>query len=309
MAGLGRLIPSARSLMVFEAAARCGSCGAAAREFNVTQPSVSRSIAQLEGHLGLALFSRGARGLTLTEEGKTLYRAVNEGFERVEGALAAIVAARTQKHVVELSLSTAFVTHWFIPRMQRFHRDFPTVDLRFQLISGTLRGPLGNVDLAMRMQPGEDSDCHAWEFAPELVLPVCSAAYLREHGPLEEGSTGPHTLLLFADPLQDFARYWGPLATPHGAGHASIAFSDYAVVLQAAMNGQGIALGWVSAVSHALGQGTLVPASSRRVATGRAYHLMAPRGRPLKDITLAIRDWLSVEMRADIVRIPHLLGS
>ncbi len=306
MAGLGRLIPSARSLLVFEAAARCGSCGAAAREFNVTQPSVSRGIAQLEAHLGLALFNRGARGLVLTEEGKTLYRAVNEGFERVESALAAIVAARTQKHTVELSLSTGFVAHWLIPRMQRFHRDFPTVDLRFQLISGTLRGPFGNVDLAMRMQPGEDADCHAWKFAPELVLPVCSAAYLREHGPLEGGPEGAHTLLLFADPLQDFAHYWGPLVSAHALSHASIAFSDYAVVLQAAMNGQGIALGWVSVVSHALGEGTLVPASSRRVATGRAYHLMAPRGRPLKDVTLAIRDWLTTEMQADIARIRHL---
>ena len=308
MAGLGRLIPSARSLLVFEAAARCGSCGAAAREFNVTQPSVSRSIAQLETHLGLLLFSRNANGLVLTEEGKTLYRAVSEGFERVEGALAAILAARTRKDVVELSFSTAFVTHWFIPRMQRFYRDFPTVDLRFQLISGTLRGPLGNVDLAMRMQPGEDADCHAWEFAAEMVLPVCSPAYLREYGPLEEGTEGSHTLVLFADPLQDFARYWGPLAGLHAPGRASIAFSDYAVVVQAAMNGQGIALGWVSAVSHVLGEGMLVPASSRRVTTGRTYHLMAPHGRPLKDVTLAIRDWLVVEMHADIARIRHLLA-
>ncbi|MDA8048957.1 MAG: LysR substrate-binding domain-containing protein [Rhodospirillales bacterium] len=308
MAGLGRLIPSARSLLVFEAAARCGSCGAAAREFNVTQPSVSRSIAQLETHLGLLLFTRSVRGLVLTEEGQALYRAVGEGFERIEGALAAIVAARTRKEVVELSFSTAFVTHWFIPRMQRFYRDFPTVDLRFQLISGTLRGPFGNVDLAMRMQPGENTDCHAWEFAPELVVPVCSPAYLRDNGSLEEGCETPHTLLLFADPLQDFARYWGPLRGPRTPASTSVAFSDYAVVVQAAMNGQGIALGWVSAVSHALGQGTLVPASSRRVATGRAYHLMAPRTRPLKDVTLAIRDWLSVEMQADIARISHLLA-
>jgi LysR family transcriptional regulator, glycine cleavage system transcriptional activator len=304
MTSLGRLVPSARSLLVFEAAARCGSCGAAAREFNVTQPSISRSIAQLEAHLGLVLFSRGARGLALTEEGKTLYRAVSEGFERVEGALAAILAARSQKQVVELSFSTAFVTHWFIPRMRRFHRDFPTVDLRFQLISGTLRGPLGNVDLAMRMQPGEDSDCHAWEFVPELVMPVCSPAYLRDHGSLEEGTEAPHTLLLFVDPLQDFAGYWGSSS----AGHAWIAFSDYAVVIQAAMNGQGIALGWVSAVSNLLGEGMLVPASSRRVATGRMYHLMAPRARPLRDVTLAIRDWIMAEMQADFARIGNLLG-
>src|SRR5580692_3381793 len=163
MAGLGKLIPSPRALLIFEAAARTGTCSAAAREFNLTQPSVSRNIAQLEAHLGLALFTRSPVGLELTNEGQVLFRALTEGFQKVEVALRELTAQRTRKQVVELSLSTAFVTHWLIPRLSEFHREFPEVDLRFQLISGTLRGSPGSVDLAMRMHSTDhDADYHNW---------------------------------------------------------------------------------------------------------------------------------------------------
>ena len=95
-------------------------------------------------------------------------------------AIREIIAQQTRKQVVELSLSTAFVTHWLIPRLREFHEAFPEVDLRFQLISGTLRGPPGNVDLAMRMtSPEAEANYHSWPFGPEFVMPVCSPAYLR----------------------------------------------------------------------------------------------------------------------------------
>jgi LysR family transcriptional regulator, glycine cleavage system transcriptional activator len=225
--------------------------------------------------------------------------------------------------VVELSLSTAFVTHWFIPRLTEFHEAFPTIDLRFQLISGTLRGAPGNVDLAMRMGTGESEDYHGWPFAPELVVPVSSPAYLRAHGTLEEpvGELG-HVLLHFSDPLLDWELFWGGALNRRMPGKTWpdktwpektwpektwIEFSDYAVVLQAAMNGEGIAPGWVSAASRALAEGKLVPASTRRVRTGKSYHLVASRARPLRDVVLAIRDWMIAEMRHDMEKIAPLL--
>src|SRR5581483_4747574 len=87
MVALARLVPSLRSLLIFESVARSGSCSAAAREFNLTQPSASRNIAQLESHLGVALFTRTAAGMSLTREGQMLYQALGDGFHRVEGAL------------------------------------------------------------------------------------------------------------------------------------------------------------------------------------------------------------------------------
>ena len=309
MPGLAKLIPSPRALLIFEAAARAGTCSEAAREFNLTQPSVSRNIAQLEQHLGVILFTRSPVGLELTPEGQFLYRALSEGLAKVEAALRELIAERTRKQVVELSLSTAFVTHWLIPRLSEFHLAFPEVDLRFQLISGTLRGAPGNVDLAMRMHtPEHDADHHSWRFAPEIVVPVCSPSYAAAHGTLEAPlrETG-HVLLHLADPLLDWDMFWGGVARRRTKRAIWLEFTDYAVVLQGAMNGEGIALGWITVVARALGEGKLVPASERRVRTGRDYHLFAPRAKPVRDVVLAIRDWMIAQMQLDMERVGDLL--
>ena len=311
MSGLSRLIPSPRTLLIFDAAARAGSCSGAAREFNLTQPSVSRNIAMLESQLGTPLFTRSHNGLELTQEGQLLHSALTEGFQRVEVAIREIMAQQTRKQVVELSLSTAFVTHWLIPRLREFHDAFPEVDLRFQLISGTLRGPPGNVDLAMRMtSPEGEANYHSWPFGPEIVLPVCSPGYLQSHGKLEQPtSERGHVLLHFSDPLLDWEKLWGaPLASRRTPRMTWIEFSDYAVVLQAAMNGEGIALGWVTAASRALHEGKLVVASERSIRTGRNYHLFAPRNKPLRDVVLAIRDWLIEQMQTDLAKLDGLVG-
>lgn len=309
MAGLAKLVSSPRALLIFEAAARHGTCSAAAREFNLTQPSVSRNIAQLEQQLGMLLFTRSPSGLELTPEGEVLFRALTEGFQRVETAINELIAQHTRKQVVELSLSTAFVTHWLIPRLSEFYRVFPEVDLRFQLISGPLRGAPGNVDLAMRMHAGDvDPECQSWHFAPELVLPVCSPAYAAAYGPLEAPlrETG-HVLLHLSDPLLDWDVFWGPMTRRRMPHSTWLEFSDYAVVLQGAFNGEGIALGWITVVAGALGEGRLVAASERRVRTGREYHLIAPRGKPLRNVVHAIREWMVAEMQRDIDGIADLL--
>jgi LysR family glycine cleavage system transcriptional activator len=310
MAGLGKLIPSPRALLIFEAAARAGTCSAAAREFNLTQPSVSRNIAQLERHLGTVLFIRSPSGLELTQEGQVLFRALTEGLQKVAAAINELIEQRTRKQVVELSLSTAFVTHWLIPRLSDFHRVFPEVDLRFQLISGTLRGVPGNVDLAMRMETRAwDADYHGWCFAPELVLPLCSPSYAAAHGTMDAPLSGPgHVLLHLADPLLDWELFWGAEARRQTPRPTWLEFTDYAVVLQAAMNGEGIALGWITVTARALAEGRLVPASQRRVRTGRAYHLYAPRTRPVREVVTAIRDWMVAEMDRDIQAVAAVVG-
>lgn len=305
---LGRTIRSPRSLLIFEAAARLGSCSAAAREFNLTQPSVSRNIAELEEALDTTLFVRSATGLTLTTDGQKLYRTVGESLHRIEDTLREIGQRTDRKQVVELSLSTAFVTHWFVPRMRAFQQAFPDVDLRFQLISGALRGPVGNVDLAMRRCRPADADDWTWTFAPEIVLPVCSPAYLEAHGALETGTARKgHVLLQLSGTEID----WQTMLA--GGLHAAIPpgnwieFSDYAVVIQTAMSGQGIALGWVSAVSRCLLDGALMPASRHCTITGNVFGLIAPRGRPVRPIVARIRDWMIAEMRSDLDRLAGLL--
>lgn len=301
MAGFANLVPCARGLLVFEAAVRSGSFTAAAREFNVTQPSISRNIARLEADLGVALFTRGPTRLAPTAEGRALYSAVQEGFDGIEQMIGTIKRNSAAKPVVTLSLSTSLATYWFVPRLGAFNARFPDVDLRFELIAGVLRGPAETVDLATRILADDDTHYHHWPFSPEIIVPVCSPRYLASHGRLTHAGDGEgHTLLHLSDAKEQWLDAWGKVAERKTSRAKWLEFSDYAVVLQAAMNGEGVALGWLGNVSRALLQGTLVPASDRQINTGRIHQLIAPRSRPLRPIVSDICAWMIDEMHAEL---------
>jgi len=305
MTPLSRLIPSARGLLIFEAAARVGSFTAAAAEFNVTQPSISRSVAELEAAIGVKLFERRARGLELTADGVELYTVVRDGIGRIGDSIRTIQArSKTSKPVVTLSLSSSFVAHWLLPRLGEFNAAFPHVDLRFDLIAGVLRGVPDNVDLATRIVPEDDTQYHRWALAPEIIIPVCSPAYLRSRGELDHDCDGAgHVFLHLTDhSMQQWAKEWGSIANRNTAKGTWHEFTDYAVILQAALNGEGIALGWVSVVSSALLKGTLVPASERRIHTGRHHSLIARRSHALDPTVVDIAQWLTSRM-ADELRL------
>jgi DNA-binding transcriptional LysR family regulator len=299
MPNLRKKLPSANALFVFEAAARCGNFTRAAQELYVSQPAVSRMLSRMEDHLGVRLFERVRGGIELTENGRILYRKISEGFNGIESAIREIEARATGVESVTLSVSTAFTTHWLMPRMSRLNQAFPSVDLRFQLISGRIGGPLVDVDLGMRFVHDEEIDEHAVLVMPEMLLPLCNPRYhelaqtdtARAHGDtvivMDDGERGWH---------ERFATFAG-----HGRHSAGmLSFNDYAIVVQAALLGQGIALGWLNVVSHWLSQGALLPAEQEVVVTNRRCCLVWPENRPLRPVVADLRDWIIEETRADM---------
>lgn len=299
------MVSSSNALFVFEAAARAGSFTRAAAELNVTQPAVSRMLARFESHLGARLFERGGKGAVLTPEGEALYRRVADGFRNIEAGLRELDGLRAGKEAVSLSVSSAFITHWLMPRMDRFQRRFPSADLRFQVIPGSLRGPVDNVDLGMRFVSPHEVGAPATLVVRETMLPICSPAYRRAgtEGGLD-GEDGD-TIIYLTDAPGDWADAT-PFETGRKGARKVLSFSDYAVVVQAALLGQGIALGWSTVVSHALISGALVPAANRLMAGGRSCVLIAPPHRPARPIVSDIRDWIIAELRADIEAIDQV---
>src|ERR1700756_4170117 len=177
MPELRRMLPSSHALFVFDAAARNGSFTAAAGELNFSQPAVSRMLRQFEEYLGVRLFDRTAGRAVLTEEGELLYRRVLEGFRSIETGLIEIERRRKGTETVTLSVSSAFTTHWLMPRIDKLQREFPGVDLRFQLISGALRGPVENVDIGMRFRDRDQPNTSGTLIMKEVMLPICSPGY------------------------------------------------------------------------------------------------------------------------------------
>lgn len=299
------MVSSSNALFVFEAAARSGSFTRAAEELNVTQPAVSRMLSRFESHLGLRLFERGRQGAVLTPQGEVLYRRVAAGFRSIETGLVEIEQLRVGKEIVTISVSSAFTTHWLMPRMDRFQKRFPSVDLRFQMIAGSLRGPVDNVDLGMRFLDGDEVVPPEAMVVREVMLPICSPGY--RQGEPEAGTAGDgNTIIILTDSDLDWAEHYPPFATGRAGPVKTLSFSDYAVVVQAALLGQGVAFGWITVVSHGLMSGALVPASDRLTQGERNCVLLTPRNRPPRSVVGEIRHWIGTELEAEIEAIDAL---
>jgi DNA-binding transcriptional LysR family regulator len=307
MPELRRMLPSSNALFVFDAAARNGSFTAAAAELNVTQPAVSRMLGQLEQHLGVRLFDRAGGRAVLTEEGELLYRRVVDGFRSIESGLIEIERRRKGTETVTLSVSSAFTTHWLMPRIDKLQRQFPNVDLRFQLISGSLRGPVENVDLGMRFRDRDEPVAGGTLVMKEVMLPICSPSYRNaDDADVSEGNT----IIKLADTPGDWAKDYPGFLTKRSGPAKMLSFTDYAVVVQAALLGQGIALGWLTVASHWLLTGALVPASDALSTTRRICEFLPPRNRSMRPVAVEIKDWIIEQMRQEVSQIdrlhPHL---
>ncbi len=290
------ILPSMNGFFTFEAAARCGNFARAAEELSVTPAAVSRMVGRLEEHIGFPLFDRLPGGVALTESGRILHEAVGRGFSGIERALQEIEDRRIGIETVTLSVSTGFTTHWMMPHMAELKREFPKLELRFQLIMSALGGPVHDVDLGMRFIERADARHEVTPIMPEIVLPVCSPSYAEER---RSGGAAARAVRVIR--LSEAEPDWSHLLPAEArAGEAEcMDLDDYGIVVQAAMLGQGVALGWLNVVGHGLRSGALVPCG-RAVATGRHCQFMRLRDKPLRPIVAALRDWITTQLRADI---------
>lgn len=291
------ILPSMNGFFTFEAAARCGNFARAAEELNVTPAAVSRMVGRLEEHIGFPLFDRLPGGVALTESGRILHEAVGRGFSGIERALQEIEDRRIGIETVTLSVSTGFTTHWMMPHMADLKRDFPKLELRFQLIMSALGGPVHDVDLGMRFIERADARHELTPIMPEIVLPVCSPGYAEEG---RRVSAVRRTIRVIR--LSEAEPDWSHLLPAEALDPPpeTMDLDDYGIVVQAAMLGQGVALGWLNVVGHGLRTGALVPFGGRAVATGRHCQFMRLRDKPLRPIVAALRDWITQRLRADI---------
>lgn len=301
MSQLRRLLPSLNTLVAFEAAVRCGTFAGAAKELGVTSPAVSRTIGRLEHHLGVPLFRRTPTGAVLTKDGDELFSGVSRSFGDIERTVSSLVRRNSPaRRPIVLSVSAAFATHWFMPRLASFQARFPGEEIQFQLINGPLEGPVDGIDIAMRFDPKANDRTRVYPLMPELLLPVCAARY--EGARVDAGALLPAAARMIT--LSGSKFHWAELFAPEGAESAAseILFTDYTLVVQAALLGQGIAVGWLNVISNLLATGTLVPALPQMVASGRRCDLVIPR-RPHSPIVEAVCEWISEKYQEDLTAI------
>lgn len=295
MRDLWNLVSSPRHLLVFEAAARTGSFTRAAKELNVQQPAVSASIKQLETSMGTPLFLRAHRSVTLTHAGERLFNEVESSFERIYRTASMLSQRQTISHVT-LSASTAFAHYWMVPRLAAFHEAHPQIDLRLQTSEREPDIDAEGIALAIRRGYGVWPGCESHLIAPEVIAPIAAP---RVNAAAVNLATVANlineSLIHLEEPVRErpgWADYFAHWKVPYHEPPHGLRLNDYALVLQAAIAGEGFAFGWQHVTEQLIAQGLLVARESWAWKTGAGFYLVWSNNGDLRPDAMAVRDWL-----------------
>jgi DNA-binding transcriptional LysR family regulator len=287
----------------FEAAARHLSFTRAAQELSLTQSAVSREIKTLEEQLGQPLFRRVHRGLELTEAGQRLYRAVGEALQLIDEATGFAMSGGVE--TLGITTSVPLASMWLVPRLPHFIRLHPEVDVRSVAANQRLDLERERLDLAIRWTASAAAGGEPL-FDIEL-FPVCAPALANDPDrPLRTpADLARHVLLDLETNATDGAwSDWGPWLAAMQLGELKPAgmlhFSHYDQVVQAAIDGSGVAIGRSPHNARHLRDGLLVAPLGReaRVGRGRYSVFIAPRSAE-RPVVKAFVAWLRDEVRRD----------
>lgn len=293
--GARRRLPPLHALRAFEAAARHLSFKDAAAELAVTPTAISHHVRLLEETLGVQLFERRARAVSLTAEGMVLYPVLRDSFDAVADAVSRLRAPR-MRTVVTLSATVAFTARWLLPRVSAFHEANPDMDLRLHASDEPADLHAGMADAAVRYGSGNYPGLSAQKLLQDVFAPVCSPA-LNVARP--EGLAA-QTLIHFEwRQARRSNPTWPRWLEMVGLGDlhpkANLVFTDETHAIQAAVAGKGVALLSLLLVSDEIERGTLVQPFQPALESYRYWLVCRADDQDSKPIQ-ALRRWILAEL-------------
>ena len=284
------------ALRTFEAAARQLSFTFAAEELSVTQSAVSHQIRTLETALGTPLFRRLPRGLLLTDAGQTLLPVVRNAFDELTAALDRLKTA-DQGGTLTVSVMPSFAAKWLVPRLSRFHAAYPAIDLRISANERLADLARDSIDVAVRFGDGAWSGLRCERMFGESVTPMCTPALARTlAGPRDLARvTLLHEEMLPLGRFPDWASWLRAAGVTGVDASRGPRFSHTHLMLQAAIDGHGVALGQTLLAADDLAAGRLVEPFSLRLATGFSYWLVSLPAAAESPKIGAFRAWIEAE--------------
>ncbi|KXF81844.1 transcriptional regulator GcvA [Enterovibrio coralii] len=297
-------LPPLNALRAFESVARLTSIKEAAEELHVTPAAVSQQIKSLESYLDVQLFERKVRSLALTEAGEQLYPFMEEGFSKLEEGIRQL-RRRQQSNELVVSASPTFAAKWLLPRLGSFYQAYPQYRLRVDACESLVNFRTDGVDVALRYGAGNYTGLYSQEMIPEEVIPVCSPSLLEGGKPLQTADDLRHHMLLRSvwQTGHASAPCWGMWLRAAGITDvdpdAGYQFSTEFLAIQAAIEGQGIALTIKAMVNKDIEAGRLVcpfgESASQRAAF--SYYLVCPESHLRLKKVQAFKRWIECELK------------
>jgi LysR family glycine cleavage system transcriptional activator len=291
---MGRNTLNLNSIRAFEAVARHLSFTRAAEELNVTQAAVSHQIKALEERMGVMLFLRHNKGLQLTKEGRLMFHPLTRAFDLLEDATNLLLNSEVK--VLKISMPCSFASMWLVPRLNSFYEQYPNIDIRV-MVKNTTEDLLkvGDVDIDIRHGDGKWHNVQAQKFLNEIIFPVCSPALLNSAKPLQKPDDLQHYTLIHDNKIIGW-KEWLDNAGIKGVDYTrGPGFSHYHLVLQSAIQGDGIALGRSPLVADAIHNGRLIRPLDISLPTGLGYYMVTTNTAEENSEILVFADWLIQE--------------
>lgn len=291
-------LPPLHSLMVFEAAAREQNFSRAARELHVSQAAVSQQVRALEDYLGTALFRRAGRGVELTRQGAALQQRVDSALSYLVDAVQS-ASSMTGPVGVSISANTAMSHLWLSPAINAFRRHYHDEAFYLRMVTSDHSQDLliDNIDIALLYDSPPQPGWHLQPLFEECLFPVASPNYLDRHGRTLET---PEALLMHK--LLDFERiepnwvnwrqWFERLGLSVGELVPEGVFNSYSMLIDAAEQGHGIALGTAYQIDEKLSAGSLERIGQDSVVTGRHYWLALRQASYASFEAKLLADWL-----------------
>ena len=303
MANLRHRLPPLNSLVAFEAVARHLSVTRAGEELGVSREAVSRQIHNLEEHLGTQLFLRVHRAVELTDAGRQLQQSVSDGLGTIARTAAELEQASRAARVTAAA-TIAIATYWLTPRLPRFREHHPETEIHVRVSDIPLDMAAEGIDLGLRYGDGRWTGLEATMLFETETFPICTPAYLAEHGPIATPADLVRHTLLNLDGPTHLGENWSWMLDGLGVRPEKppriVGFDSYANVIQATLEGQGIALGFTRIIDGLLRRGQIIrPIGHALLKKGHAVWLVMPQGVRLTPAAEAFRDWLLGETARD----------
>lgn len=289
-------LPPLNALRAFAVAGRHLNFTAAAGELGVTQGAVAQHVRGLEANLGVRLFLREPRGLSLTSAGRLYHEGICRAFEQFELATAVL---RPSPSKVTISVTPTFASKWLIPKLPEFTARYPDIDLRVLATESVLSFRADAIDLAVRQgSPPFGASLDAALVFTQEIISVCSVNLRQNNAlPMSRDELAQCTL------LHDAHNLW-PRYIESAFGDApplpakGMHFNQTTLSLDAAIAGQGIALASRFLVQRDLQAGRLVQPMDMTINGGQNFYLLAPRHARKLAHAGAVREWILDESRA-----------
>jgi LysR family glycine cleavage system transcriptional activator len=290
-------LPPLNSLRAFEAVGRHLSFSKAANELNVTPGAISQQIRGLEEFLEIKLFKRRNRSIVLTDSGQIFLPLLSDGFSRITEAVDALRKSQGDEPLT-ITAAPSFTSKWLIPRLCKFQALHPEIDVRIDASSRLVDFVREDIDVGIRFGTGEIEGLDSNYLFSFDLIPVCSPDLKHEGRALQDLSDLRHHTLLHSqdtdfDPsFPDWAMWLATAGVDDVDASRGIFFSQGEMVIEAAIEGQGIALGASVMVAGALESGRLVQPFETRLPVRLSFHLITTRQKSRHSKIGAFRQWI-----------------